>query len=87
MVWDSLLFYRDVSGLSNIKIFITLPDRQAGIWSEEFMSEDLGQEDVVGLVLRFEAVARDGGVGAAEVSRFPGFVQGAEGGRNVLGEL
>ena len=51
------------------------------------MAEDLCQEDVVGLVLRFEAVAADGGVGAAQVSWFPGFVQRAEGGRNVLGEL
>ena len=51
------------------------------------MSEDLGEEDVVGLVLRFEAVAADGGVGRAQVAWFPGFVQRAEGGRNVLGEL
>jgi hypothetical protein len=51
------------------------------------MAEDLCQEDVVGLVLRFEALAADGGVGAAQVSRFPRFVEGAEGGRNVLGEL
>jgi hypothetical protein len=32
-------------------------------------------------------VAADGGVGAAQVAWFPGFVQRAEGGRNVLGEL
>ena len=49
------------------------------------MAEDLGQEDIVGLVLGFEAVAADCGVGRAQVSRFPRFVQGAEGGRNVLG--
>jgi hypothetical protein len=51
------------------------------------MAEDLGQEYVVGLVLRFEAVAADCGVGAAQVAWFPGFVQRVEGGRNVLGEL
>ena len=32
-------------------------------------------------------MAADGGVGAAQVAWFPGFVQRAEGGRNVLGEL
>jgi hypothetical protein len=32
-------------------------------------------------------VATDGGGGAAEVTGFPGSFQGAEGGRNVLGEL
>jgi hypothetical protein len=51
------------------------------------MSEDLGEEDIVGLVFRFEVVATDGAVGASEVAGFPGFVQGAEGGGNVLGEL
>ena len=51
------------------------------------MAEDLGEEDVVGLVLRFEAMAADGGVGASQVSWFPGFVQRAEGGGNVLWEL
>jgi hypothetical protein len=65
-----------------MKILITLPDRQAGIWSEEFMSEDLGEEYVVGLVLRFEALAADGGVGAAE---WPEFVQRAEGAGTDLG--
>jgi len=32
-------------------------------------------------------VAADGGMGRAQVSWFPGFVQRVEGGRNVLGEL
>ena len=36
------------------------------------MSEDLGEEDIVGLVLGFELVATDGAVGAAEVAGFPG---------------
>ena len=40
-----------------------------------------------GHVFGFEAVAADGSVGAAEVARFPGLVQGAETGGNVLGKL
>jgi hypothetical protein len=51
------------------------------------VAEDLCQEDVIDLVLRFEALAADGGVGRAQVAWFPGFVQRAEGGRNVLWEL
>ena len=51
------------------------------------MAEDLGEEDIVGLVLGFEAVAADSGVSASQVAWFPGLVQGAEGGGNVLGEL
>jgi hypothetical protein len=59
----ALLFYRDGSRLSNVKILIALPDRKGGIWTEEFMSEDLCEEDIVGLVLGFEHVATDGAVG------------------------
>jgi hypothetical protein len=70
---------------SNVKILVTLADRGGCVRPEEFVAEDLCQEYVVGLVLRFEAVAAHGGVGASQVSWFPGFVQGAEGGRNVLG--
>ena len=51
------------------------------------MAEDLGQEDVVGLVSGFELVAADSSVGRTEVARFPGFVQRAESGGNVLREL
>jgi hypothetical protein len=51
------------------------------------MAEDLGSEDVTGLVRGFEAVAADGAVGAAQVAWFPGLVQRAEGVGNVLGEL
>ena len=51
------------------------------------MAEDLGQEDVVGLVSGFKLVAADSSVGTAEVAWFPGFVQRAEGGGNVLGQL
>jgi hypothetical protein len=47
--------------------------------AQEFVAEDLGEEDIVGLVLGFELVATDGAVGAA--------VEGADGGGNVLGEL
>jgi hypothetical protein len=49
--------------LSNIKILITLPHGKGGIGTEEFMAEDLGEEDIVGLVFGFEAVATDGAVG------------------------
>jgi len=51
------------------------------------VAEDLGQEDVVGLVLGLEPVAADGSVGASQVARFPGLVRGAEGVGNVLGQL
>ena len=51
------------------------------------MTEDLGEEDIVGDVLGFEPVATDGAVGAAQVAGFPREVEGAEGGGNVLGEL
>jgi hypothetical protein len=51
------------------------------------VAEDLGQEDVVGLVLGLEPVAADGPVGASEVAPFPGLVQGTEGVGNVLREL
>jgi hypothetical protein len=52
------------------------------------MAEDLGEEDIIGLVFGFELVATDGAVGRAEVAGFPpGFVQGAKGGGHVLGEL
>jgi hypothetical protein len=36
------------------------------------------------MFLGLEPVAADGAVGAAEVARFPGLVQGAEGGRLIL---
>ena len=62
----------DVSRLSNIKILVTLSDRKGCIWTEEFMAEDLGEEDIVGLVFGFELVATDGAVGASQVSWFPG---------------
>jgi hypothetical protein len=51
------------------------------------MAKDLGQEDVVGLVLGFELVAADSSVGAAQVAWFPGFVQRAEGVGDVLKQL
>ena len=77
----------DVSGLSNVKILITLPYGKGCIGSEEFVPEDLGQEDIVGNVLMFEAVATDSAVVAAEVALVSRVVEGAEGGGNVLGEL
>ena len=51
------------------------------------MPQDLGQEDIVGHVFGLEEVAADCSVCAAEVARFPGFVQRAEGVGNVLREL
>jgi hypothetical protein len=41
------------------------------------MAEDLGEEDIVGLVFGFELVATDGAIGGAEVSWFPGKAQGS----------
>ena len=49
------------------------------------MAEDLGQEDVVGLVFWFEEMAADGAVYASQVARFPGSVQRAESVGVVLG--
>jgi len=47
----------------------------------------VGEEDVVGLVSGFKLVAANGSVGRAEVAGFPGFIQRAEGGGNVLRQL
>jgi len=47
----------------DIEILITLPDGEGCVRSEEFMAEDLGQEDIIGNVLGFELVATDGAVG------------------------
>jgi hypothetical protein len=74
-------------GLSNVKILIRLPYGKGCIGSQEFMAEDLSEEDIVGLVFGFELVATEGAVGAAQVSGFPREVEGAEGCGNVLGEL
>ena len=71
----------------DVEILITLPYGKRCVRSEQLMAEDLGQEDVVGLVSGFKLVAADGAVGRAEVAGFPGFVQRAEGVGNVLGEL
>jgi hypothetical protein len=48
MLWNGLYPNRDVLGLSNIKILITPSDREGCIWPEEFMAEDLSEEDIVG---------------------------------------
>jgi hypothetical protein len=74
-------------GLSNVKILVALADGEgSGPW-EEFMAEDFCDEDVLGHVFGFKAVAADSGVGASQVAWFPGLVEGAEGSRNVFGEL
>ena len=70
----------------DIEILITLPDGKGCIRSQQLMAEDLGQEDVVGLVSGFELVAADSSVGASEVAWFPGFVQRAESVGDVLGQ-
>jgi hypothetical protein len=75
------------AGLSNVKILITLSYGEGSVGSEEFMAEDLGEEDIVGDIFGFELVAAEGAVGAAQVAGFPREVEGAEGGGNVLGEL
>jgi hypothetical protein len=51
------------------------------------MTEDLSEEDIACLVFGFEHLATDGAVGASQVAGFPGSVEGAEGGGNVLWEL
>jgi hypothetical protein len=55
----------------DIEILVALPDGKGGIRSQEFVPQDLGQEDVVGHVLGFKLVAADGSVGEAQVARFP----------------
>jgi hypothetical protein len=42
------------------------------------MAEDFCDEDVLGHVYWFKAVAADSGVGASQVAWFPGLVQAAE---------
>ena len=71
----------------DVEILITLPYGKRCVRSEQLMAEDLGQEDVVGLVSGFKLVAADGAVGRAEVAGFPGFVQRAESGGNVFRQL
>ena len=66
-----------------IEILIALADGKGGVRSQQFMPQDLGQEDIVGHVLGLEAVAADCAV-AAEVARFPGKVALAEGERHGL---
>jgi hypothetical protein len=46
----AFLFYKNGSGLSNIKILITLSYGEGCVRSQEFM----GEEDIVGDVLGFE---------------------------------
>ena len=53
MVWNPFYPNRDGSRLSNVKILITLPDGEGCVRSEQFLAEDLRDEDVVGHVLGF----------------------------------
>ena len=59
----TLYLNRDLSVLSNIKILITLSYGKGCVRTQEFMAEDLCEEDIVGLVFGFELVATDGAVG------------------------
>ena len=68
MVWEWPIHpIRDGSELSNVKILITLSYGEGCVRAEEFMAEDLGEEDIVGLVFGFEAVATEA------LRRCPGF--------------
>jgi hypothetical protein len=51
------------------------------------MAEDFRDEDVLGHVFGFKAVVADSGVGASQVAWFPAKGEGAEGSRNVFGQL
>lgn len=64
-----------------------MADGKRCVRPQELVAEDLGQEDIVGLIFGFKPVAADGPVGAPEVARFPGLVGRAEGVGNVLGKL
>jgi hypothetical protein len=78
------IFQDSPSGSSfNVKILVTLADGERCVRPQELVAEDLGQEDVVGLVLGLKPVAADGSVGASEVARVPGLVQETEGVGNV----
>jgi hypothetical protein len=68
--------YQKISSFYDVKILVALPDGEGGGTWEEFVAEDFCDEDV-GHVFGFEAVAADSGVGASQVSWFPGLVQGA----------
>jgi hypothetical protein len=50
------------------------------------VSEDLGEEDIVGDVFGFEHVATDGAVGGAQVALVSRVGPGSRSGGNVLGE-
>ena len=51
----------------DIEVLVTLSYGEGCIWSEEFMTEDLCEEDIVGDVFGFEAVATDAAVGATDL--------------------
>ena len=46
MVWNSPFILRDGSVLSNVKILITLAYGEGSVGTEEFVTEDLGEEDI-----------------------------------------
>jgi hypothetical protein len=60
---ETLLSYQGWFTSIEYKNLITLSDRKGCVGSQEFMAEDLGEEDIVGLVFGFELVATEGAVG------------------------
>jgi hypothetical protein len=76
---EKLAFILGIGFSNDKKILIALPHGKRCIRSQELVAEDLGRDDVVGLVLGFELVAADGAVSASQVAWFPGLVEGAEG--------
>jgi len=81
------LAYQNDSIPYDIEILVALPDGEgSGPW-EEFMAEDFCDGRCPRSCFGFKAVAADSGVGASQVAWFPGKGEGAEGSRNVLGEL
>jgi hypothetical protein len=69
----------------DIEILITLSYRECRSPRQEFVTEDLCEEDVVGHVFGFEAVAVDCSVGAAEVARFQGWSREPKAAETYLG--
>jgi hypothetical protein len=66
-----LLVMRRKQLTCDIEILVALPDGEGSGPSEEFMAEDFCDEDVLGHVFGFKAVAADSGVGASQVAWFP----------------
>jgi hypothetical protein len=55
----------------DIEILVTLSDREGRSPWEELVSQDLGQENVLGHILGFKELAADCAVSRAQVARLP----------------